>query len=124
MTFGAYSTVKTLHASCALLTLLLFIWRGRLAIEGGRISRRWLRLVPDSVDTLLLGTGVLLVFLTGQYPLASAWVTIKLLAVLVYIALGFVALSFGRSRRQRQAAWVAAMLVFAGIVWLAHTRPL
>ncbi|MDQ6966620.1 MAG: SirB2 family protein, partial [Mariprofundaceae bacterium] len=60
---SAYSTVKIIHASCALLTLLLFIWRGRLAIEGRGISRRWLRLVPDSVDTVLLGTGVALVLI-------------------------------------------------------------
>jgi len=120
----AYPALKMVHAGCAALTLLLFVWRGRLSIRGKRISRRLLRLVPDSVDSILLGSGIALVFVTGQYPFVNDWVTLKLLAVIAYIALGFVALRFGRSRLEKQAAWVAAMLVFAGIVWLAHARPI
>jgi uncharacterized membrane protein SirB2 len=122
MTFSALPALKVVHASCALLALLLFIWRGRLSIEGREIPRLWRRRVPDSVDTLLLGTGVALVFVTGQYPFVVGWVTVKLLAVVIYIALGFVVFRFGRSRQARKTAWVAALAVFACIVWLAYFR--
>lgn len=118
----AYPTLKMVHAGCAALTLLLFIWRGRQSIRGRQISRRLLRMVPDSVDSILLGSGIALMFVTGQYPFVNDWMTLKLLAVIAYIALGFVALRCGRSRLEKQAAWIAAMLVFAGIVWLAHAR--
>ena len=124
MLSGIHADLKVIHASCALLTLVLFIWRGRLAIDGRDISRRWLRRVPDSVDTLLLATGVGLVFVTGQYPFAVGWLTVKLLAVMVYIALGFVVFRFARSRRQRRVAWIAAMGVFFAIVWLAWAQHL
>jgi len=122
MLSGAYSTVKIIHASCALLTLLLFIWRGRLSLQGERISHRWLRILPDSVDTLLLATGVALIYLTGQYPFTMSWISIKLMAVLLYILLGMLALRFAKTIRVRRAAWLAALGVFAAIVWLAHTR--
>jgi len=49
-------------------------------------------------------------------------VTLKLAAVLVYIALGFVVFRFGRTRGQRKLAWLSAMGVFFAIVWLAHFR--
>jgi len=124
MMSAAYPALKVVHACCALLTLLLFVWRGRLAIEGREISRRWLRRVPDSVDTLLLATGVALVIVTGQYPFAVDWVTAKLAAVLVYIVLGFVVFRLGRNQAQRKGAWLAAMGVFSAIVWLAWARHL
>jgi len=124
MPANTFVLVKTLHASCALLTLLLFVWRGRLAIEGEQISRRWLRRVPDTVDTLLLGTGVALVFMTGQYPFVVGWMTAKLAAVVIYIALGFIVFRFGRTRTQRKGAWVAALGVFSTIVWLAWAQHL
>ncbi|HCS12491.1 MAG: regulator SirB [Zetaproteobacteria bacterium CG06_land_8_20_14_3_00_59_53] len=117
-----YPVVKITHACCALLTLLLFVWRGSLAVDRPPISRRWLRWVPDSVDTLLLATGVALVLISGQYPFVAGWVTLKLAAVLVYIALGFVVFRFGRTRGQRKLAWLSAMGVFFAIVWLAHFR--
>jgi len=66
-----YPVVKITHACCALLTLLLFVWRGSLAVDRPPISRRWLRWVPDSVDTLLLATGVALVLISGQYPFVA-----------------------------------------------------
>lgn len=122
MSFNTLPVLKAVHASCAMLTLLLFIWRGRLAIAGKQISQHWMRRVPDSVDALLLGTGVALVFVTGQYPFVVDWITIKLLAVIVYIALGFVVFRFGRTRKVKKAAWLTALAVFACIVWLAVFR--
>lgn len=124
MQFSALPVLKAVHASCAILTLLLFIWRGRLSIEGKEVPQRWMRRVPDSVDTLLLGTGVALVLITGQYPFTVTWITVKLLAVIVYIALGFVVFRFGRTRKVRKTAWLTALAVFACIVWLAVFRQI
>jgi uncharacterized membrane protein SirB2 len=124
MLTGAYPAIKAVHASCAMLTLLLFVWRGRLLMQQREISVRWLRRVPDTVDTLLLLSGVLLVLITRQYPFVAGWLTVKLFAVVAYIALGFVAFRFARNRRQRLTAWTAALGVFSLIVWLAVTRQI
>jgi len=124
MMFNAYPALKVVHASCAMLTLMLFIWRGRLSLQGRSIPRRWLRWVPDSVDTVLLSTGIALVFVTGQYPFEVDWITVKLIAVVTYIGLGFIALRFGRTLRVRRVAWAGALLVFSYIVLLAHFKQI
>jgi len=41
-----------------------------------------------------------------------AWLTAKLVALVVYIGLGTVALKRGRTRRTRIAAWLVAQAVF------------
>jgi len=117
-----YLPLKMLHASCAIGTLLLFIWRGRLALRGSKISHRWLRRVPDSVDTLLLGTGIALVFVSGQYPSGINWLSVKLLSVTAYIALGFMLLRFAPNERVKRVTFGAALGVFAYILLLAFTK--
>jgi len=121
---SAYLGLKAVHALCALLTLLLFIWRGHLSLRGRSIPKLWMRQIPDKVDLLLLLSGVALVFVTGQYPFVYDWITVKLVIVVAYIGLGFVALHFGKSQRIRRAAWLAALVLFAYIVVLAHSKQI
>jgi len=115
--------LKAFHASCASLSLGLFVWRGaRVLAQRPVASRLWGRIVPDSVDALLLGSGVWLAWRLDQVPFASPWLTAKLAAVMAYIGLGFVVMRLGRSHRMRLAAWLAALVVFAYIVSVAVTR--
>jgi len=120
----SYILLKSLHVICALATLSLFIWRCRTIFSGRDLSRLWLRHIPDSVDTILLGSGVVLMFMIGLSPLAGGWISAKLLAVFVYIVLGTIALYFGRTMEVRRMAWAGALLVFAYIVWLAHFKEI
>ena len=55
-------------------------------------------------------------------PLEQPWLAMKILCLLVYIALGMIAFRFGKSRRQRMLAWLAAIVVYAYIVGLALTK--
>lgn len=115
--------LKLLHMALAALTFASFFVRGILALRGARWrERRMWRIAPHVIDTLLLVTGLLLAFRIRQYPLVDAWLTAKIAALSVYIALGFVALGRDRSRRARLAAWLAALLVFGYIVAVALTR--
>src|SRR3546814_17043767 len=63
-------------------------------------------------DSLLLITGLTLMFTTHQYPIAQDWLTVKLTLVLVYIGLGVMALRKGRSARARALYFVAAIIVY------------
>lgn len=84
-----------------------------------------MKIVPHVVDTLLLASAVLLTMLIHQYPFVDAWLTAKVLGLLLYIALGMSALRLGRTRGARLAAWLAAQVVFFYIVAVAVThRPL
>ncbi len=57
-----------------------------------------------------------------QYPFVHGWLTAKVLALLAYIVLGAIGLRYGRTRRIRVVAWVAALLTFGYIVAVALTR--
>ena len=52
-------------------------------------------------------------------PLAHPWLAIKLLAIVVYIVIGSIALKRGRTRGQRVAALVLSLLVLVYIFAVA-----
>lgn len=74
------------------------------------------------VDSVLLASAIALAVWSGQYPPASAWVSAKVVGLLLYIVLGAVALRRGRTMRQRSVAFVLACVCFAWIVSVALTR--
>jgi len=119
-----YPLIKILHALLALLTLLLFLWRCRAFFAGRKLPRLWQRHVPDSIDTLLLGSGVTMMFVLGLSPFAGGWISVKLVMVLVYVLLGMVVLHFGRTRLVRRMAWGGALVAFVYIVLLAHFKEI
>lgn len=120
-----YPILKHLHMLFALLSLGGFLWRGILLWRGSVwLQHRLMRVLPHVNDTLLLLAGLLLLWL-GPWQLAEAgWLQLKLLLLLVYIGLGFVALHRGRfSGRLRFLAWLAAVAVFAIMLGLARFKP-
>jgi uncharacterized membrane protein SirB2 len=86
------------------------------------LQARFVRIAPHVVDTVLLASAVWLAWHLGQIPFVHAWITAKLLALLLYIGLGMFALRRGRTKRQRAAAFVAALASAAYIVAVALTR--
>lgn len=118
-----YLAIKHLHMSFAALSCLLFLTRGIWMLQGSvMLQRRWVRIVPHTVDTLLLASALTLAVMSGQYPFVQGWLTAKLIALFVYIGLGTIALKRGRTRATRIAAFVAALAVFAYIVAVAVTK--
>ncbi len=118
-----YPTLKGIHLAAAALTLALFILRGVWMMQRSSLLRhRWVRIVPHLIDTLLLASAVGLMLHLQQYPLMQAWLSAKVLAVLLYIALGFMALHYGHTPTARVLAFIAALAVFAYIVVVALTR--
>ena len=63
-----------------------------------------------------------MVFWSGQYPFAQSWLTAKVIALIVYIALGTIALKRGKTKAVRSGALLAAIVTFAYIVSVALTR--
>ncbi|MDP2144554.1 MAG: SirB2 family protein [Gallionella sp.] len=122
----SYTLLKHLHISCAAASYALFLLRGIWMLRDSHVMRqRWVKIVPHTIDTMLLASAIALAYTIGQYPLAENWLTAKVAALLLYIALGFVALKYGRSKIIRLAAWLAAQTVFGYIVLVAlHHDPL
>lgn len=118
-----YSLLKRIHIGCAGISYALFFGRGLLMLaESPLLRARVLRVAPHANDTLLLVCAIWMAVLSGQYPLAQGWLTAKLIALIAYIGVGMLALSYGRSKRVRLTAWVVAQIIFGYIVLVALTR--
>jgi uncharacterized membrane protein SirB2 len=118
-----YETLKALHVACAAASLGGFVVRYALMLAGSPLLRtRAARIAPHVVDTALLASAIALAWMAGAVPLRDAWLTAKILGLLVYIVLGSIALKRGRTRAQRAIAGALAVVVFAFIVSAAVTK--
>jgi uncharacterized membrane protein SirB2 len=118
-----YSQIKWVHVAAVSLSGLLFFIRG-LALHTGAA---WpmaapLRHVSYAIDTVLLTAALMLATILHQYPFVHAWLTVKVLLLLVYVVLGSFALKRGRTRGIRIGCWVAALAVYLFIVTVARTH--
>ena len=90
------------------------------------INARWVRIAPHGIDTVLFLSGAGLMWKTGYLPFTDKglWLTEKLFGVIIYIALGFIALGRRRPRSQqsRFIAFLLALVVLFIIIQLAITR--
>ena len=97
-----YATVKHLHTTAATLSIAFFLTRGAWMLWApAMLQVRWVRIAPHVVDTILLVAGL---WLASQLAPGGphAWLAAKVVALLVYIALGVVALK--RRARSRCAS--------------------
>lgn len=84
-----------------------------------RLQARWVRIAPHIIDTTLLASAIGLSLKLEQYPLTHDWLTAKILALLVYIVLGSVAIRRGKSRTIRIYGLIGAYCAFAYILAVA-----
>ena len=118
-----YLAVKHLHMTCAALSGSFFAVRGIwMMLDSALLQRRWVRIAPHIIDTVLLGSALTMVVWSHQYPFVEPWLTAKLLALLLYIILGTVALKRGKTKTVRIAAYAGALATFGYIVAVALTR--
>jgi uncharacterized membrane protein SirB2 len=115
--------VKYLHLSCVLLSYTLFFLRGVWMLRAAPIlQQRLVKVLPHVVDTVLLLSAITLAFQLSISPLSNPWLMAKIIALLLYIVLGTIALKRGKTRKVRLAAWLSAQLVFIYIVAVALTH--
>jgi uncharacterized membrane protein SirB2 len=118
-----YPTLRAIHVACVTLSLSGFALRGAwMLTENALLNHRLTRVLPHLVDTLLLGSAIGMVILIRQFPFNDGWLTAKLVALLVYIVLGSVALRRGRTVTIRLTAFVVALAAAAYLVAVALTR--
>jgi uncharacterized membrane protein SirB2 len=102
--------------------------RGFAARSAGRLAgAEWVgsraaRTLPHLVDSLLLLSGVWMLWLLRTSPHQLPWLAAKLVGLLVYVGLGVVALREGTPRRTRWAATVLALCTVAWMVSVARAN--
>jgi uncharacterized membrane protein SirB2 len=116
-------TLKLVHVSAVYLSGAGFVLRGIwMLMDSPLLKARLTRILPHIVDTVLLGSAILLALRIYQYPFVHGWLTAKVLALFVYIVLGTIALKRGRTRRVRIVSFAAALATFLYILAVAVTR--
>jgi uncharacterized membrane protein SirB2 len=115
-----YAQIKLLHIACVALSGSLFALRGALMLTGSPYTNHILvARLSYVIDTTLLGSALMLTTIIHQYPFVQAWLTAKVLLLVVYIALGIFALRCGKTRLSRAGFFVAALLVYGFIISVA-----
>lgn len=107
-----YTSMKHVHLlAIALSVLFLTVRYILMMMDSPLLNKKFFKVTPHIVDTVLLTSGIALIFITGFIPFtaAGAWLTEKISCVLVYIALGFVALKLGRGKVIRTVAFLGAL---------------
>ena len=118
-----YSTLKHLHMGAVALSAIGFFARGLASLRGAVwVHSRLAKTLPHVLDTLLLASALGLVWMLQLNPFATPWLLAKILGLLLYIALGMLALRPGFSRPLRVVAWVAALLVLAWMATVAISK--
>lgn len=118
-----YEAVKLIHVGTVVLTGLGFMLRGYWMLTGSpRLTLRTTRIAPHIVDTVLLASGVALIFILQLSVLEQKWLLTKIVALIVYIVLGAIALGRGKTMQARTTAFVFSLAVFAYIVGVALSK--
>ncbi|ADE15410.1 Invasion gene expression up-regulator SirB [Nitrosococcus halophilus Nc 4] len=118
-----YLTLKYIHLTSVATTLVLFIGRGLWMLFSPQyLQRRWVRIVPHIVDTVLLTSAIGLTLILHQYPFVDDWLTAKVLALIGYIVFGSIALKRGRTKPIRITAGCVALALFGYMVWVARGK--
>lgn len=115
--------VRELHQALAALTISGFVLRAWWMLRSSPLlQHRITRIAPHVIDTLFLATGIALILQLNLQVLQNHWLLAKFAGLILYVALGAVALRYGRNRRIRLAAFLAALLAFAYVVNTAVSK--
>ena len=114
---------KDIHVACVTITFIFFFIRGLwMIVDSDLLQRKWSKWFPPVVDTTLLASAIVLAVTIHQYPFVHAWLTAKIVALFLYIGLGMLALTYGKTKRIRISSWLAAQLCFMYMIAVALTK--
>ena len=123
---ATYMALKHTHMLCALLSLVFFVVRSLWAFQdSAMLQKKWVKISPHVIDTVFLLSAIGLVIILQQYPFVSAWVTVKLIGLVVYIGLGLMTLKKAKNNAQRAVFFALALLTYFYILGVAmHKQAL
>lgn len=118
-----YPEIRVTHVWAVIASGMLFGVRGLAACLGAGWARAVpLRVLSYAIDTVLLTAALMLATMLRQYPFVQPWLTVKVVLLVVYIGLGYVALRGAWSRAARFALWLLAVGVYVFIYSVARAH--
>jgi uncharacterized membrane protein SirB2 len=119
----SFLALKHLHLAAVALSALGFVVRGTLVWrQSPWAERTWIRRGAHSIDTVLLGAALGMLWVGQRNPFAEPWLAAKLALLLAYIVVGALALKRAPTLRLRRTCFVLAVVLLANIVTVALTR--
>lgn len=116
-----YLDWKALHVAMVVASVAGFLLRfGLRLVAPGALKSRVARILPHIVDTLLLASAIVMVFIA--WPGVPGWIRAKIAGLLVYIVAGSFALKRARRPAGIAIAFVVAVAAVAYIVATAYTK--
>ncbi len=118
-----YPLARAIHITLVLTSGALFLARGLGVLRGARWAMMpAVRRVSYTIDTALLGAALMLLSILDINPFAVGWLSTKIGFLLLYIALGTLALKRAPTKPMRVVSLIAALLCYAFMlsVALAH----
>ncbi len=118
-----YIMAKHLHLTAVVLSILLFVIRFIWSqFDASILQKKWVKVVPHIIDTVLLASAIWLCVILSQYPFVQSWLTFKVLGVIAYILLGLVALKWASTAAGRWLGFFGALAVLMATAMVAVTK--
>lgn len=113
--------IKLIHLSFVLFALVNFVGKfALLHLRSDLLTHPYLKVAHHVISGLLILSGIILVFQGGWLSIAYGWIIAKVLAVLMFVALGvFTMRSEGQNR---WLGFAGTLLCFAYIMAVAITK--
>ena len=104
-----YLIFKHSHLSLMLISVSLLIIRTiAVTVDAQWLQKKWAKILPHAIDTLLILSAIGLMLLIGQYPITDHWLSAKIIGLFGYIMFGTLAI-----KGQKSAASRIGMLLIA-----------
>ena len=119
-----YPQIKWVHIAAVMASGLLFALRGLLVQAGQQrlALAAPVRYLSYTIDTTLLTAALMLLTILPGALFANGWLAVKIVLLVVYIVLGFLALRQAHGPRVRLACYVAALAVFGFMYTVARAH--
>ena len=118
-----YLEIRAVHIGAVILSGAVLLLRG---VAHNLLNASWamawpIRTLSYTVDTTLLTAALMLMTIVRQYPFVDSWLTMKVMLLLLYIYLGYMALR-GPTERVRWLNLAGAALVYGFIITIARAH--
>ena len=115
--------LKHIHMTLAIITILGFLFRSILLFkQSPMLQKKWLKITPHIIDTLLLASGITL-WVTWYGAVSMPWLNFKVLMIIAYIVFGIITFKT-QTKALRGIAFTLAIGSFATILYIARTKTL
>lgn len=108
-----YPIVKQIHLILVIISVAFFQFRFWYYRSNRRNTPKIVKILPHSIDTLLFASGIALAVMAGFSPGNSPWLLYKLIALLVYIVFGILAM-----KKTGLWQWLGYLTATAAVVYI------